>query len=117
MESLSIWTGGSSASWFDAKKLEKARCLLKCERKANFTQSAIDKGWWYLAAVDVARYGGNDTSVFVFKIKPRENGWIKEVVYTENITKMNLLTQAARVKQLVQDYHPKELVIDGNGVR
>lgn len=29
---------------------------------------------------------------------------------------MNLLAQAARVKQLVQDYHPKELVIDGNGV-
>ena len=40
-ESMSIWTGGSSDSWFNAKKLEKSRALLNCERKFNLTQNEI----------------------------------------------------------------------------
>ena len=66
---------------------------------------------------DVARYGENDTSIFIFKVKPRENGWRKEVVFTQNLTKMNLLAQAAYIKELVKEYRPKEVVIDGNGVK
>ena len=116
-ESMSIWTGGSSESWFNAKKLEKSRALLNCERKFNLTQSEINnKGWFYLISIDVARYGENDTSIFVFKVKPKDDGWRKEVVYTENLTKMNLLAQAAHIKGLVKEYKPREVVIDGNGV-
>ena len=64
---MSIWTGGSSESWFNAKKLEKSRALLSCERKFNLTQSEINnKGWFYLISIDVARYGENDTSIFIF---------------------------------------------------
>ena len=115
---MSIWTGGSSESWFNAKKLEKSRALLNCERKFNLTQEQVqNKNWFYIISIDVARYGENDTSIFVFKVKPRENGWRKEVVYTENLTKMNLLAQAAYIKKLVKEYRPKEVVIDGNGVR
>lgn len=115
-ESMSIWTGGSSDSWFNAKKLEKSRALLTCERKYNLTVNEINKGWFYLISIDVARYGENDTSIFVFKVKPKDGGWRKEVVYTENLTKMNLLAQAAHIKGLVKEYRPKEVVIDGNGV-
>ena len=116
-ESMSIWTGGSSESWFNAKKLEKSRALLNCERKFNLTQSEINnKGWFYLISIDVARYGENDTSIFIFKVKPKDDGWRKEVVYTENLTKMNLLAQAAHIKGLVKEYKPREVVIDGNGV-
>ena len=51
-ESCSIWTGGSSDSWFNAKKLEKSRALLNCERKFNLTQEQIaNKGWFYLMSV------------------------------------------------------------------
>lgn len=116
-ESCSIWTGGSSDSWFNAKKLEKSRALLHCERKYNLTQDQVNKGWFYLMAIDVARYGENDTSIFVFKVKPRDGGWRKEVVFTQNLTKMNLLAQAAHIKGLVKEYRPKEVVIDGNGVK
>lgn len=115
-ESMSIWTGGSSDSWFNAKKLEKSRALLTCERKYNLTVNETNKGWFYLISIDVARYGENDTSIFVFKVKPKDGGWRKEVVYTENLTKMNLLAQAAHIKGLVKEYRPKEVVIDGNGV-
>lgn len=114
---MSIWTGGSSDSWFNAKKLEKSRALLHCERKYNLTQEQVNKGWFYLVSIDVARYGENDTSIFVFKVKPLANGWRKEVVFTQNLTKMNLLSQAAHIKQLVKEYRPKEVVIDGNGVK
>ena len=116
-ESMSIWTGGSSDSWFNAKKLEKSRALLHCERRYNLTQDQVNKGWFYLMAIDVARYGENDTSIFVFKVKPRDGGWRKEVVFTQNLTKMNLLAQAAHIKGLVKEYRPKEVVIDGNGVK
>ena len=116
-ESMSIWTGGSSESWFNAKKLEKSRALLNCERKYNLTIDDINnKGWFYLMSIDVARYGENDTSIFIFKVKPRDNGWRKEAVFTENLTKMNLLSQAAHIKALVREYRPQEVVIDGNGV-
>lgn len=115
-ESLSIWTGGASDSWFDAKKLNKSRTLLHCERAYNLTDTNIQNGMFYTIAIDVARYGGNDTSVFVFKVRPRNRGWKKDVVYTENITKMNLLAQAARIKELDNIYRPREIVIDGNGV-
>ena len=115
-ESMSIWTGGSSESWFNTAKLNKSRSLIYCEREYRLTQKQVDEGWFYLISVDVARYGENDTSVFVFKVRPRNDGWKKDVVYTENLTKMNLLTQAIRMKELNRIYRPKEIVIDGNGV-
>lgn len=116
-ESMSIWTGGSRESWFNPNKLIKARSLLHCERKYSLTQDQLSKGWFYLMSIDVARYGENDTSIFVFKVQPRENGWKKSVVFTQNLTKMNLLAQAAHIKRLLKEYRPKEVVIDGNGVK
>lgn len=115
-ESCSIWTGGSKESWFNPNKLIKSRSLLHCEREYNLTPAQVNAGCFYLMSADVARYGGNDTSIFVFRVRPRDNGWKKDVVYTENLTKMNLLAQAARVKELHRIYRPKEIVIDGNGV-
>ena len=106
----------TSDSWFNTNKLNKSRSLMHCERDYNLTQKQVDAGWFYLMSVDVARYGENDTSVFVFKVRPRDNGWKKDVVYTENLTKMNLLTQAARLKELNRIYRPKEIVIDGKRV-
>ena len=115
-ESMSIWTGGSKDSWFNPNKLISIRSLLHCEREYNLTVKDTAQGDFYLMSIDVARYGGNDTSIFVIKVHPRERGWKKSVVYTENITKMSLLAQAARIKKLRRKYQPKEIVIDGNGV-
>ena len=113
-ESCSIWTGGSKDSWFNPNKLIRSRSLLNCEREYNIRN--VDAGQFYVMSIDVARYGANDSSVFVIKVRPRDNGWKKDVVYTENLTKMNLLHQAARIKELNKLYRPKEIVIDGNGV-
>ena len=64
---------------------------------------------------DVARYSAN-TAIMVVKVIPGSNNFKKNVVYTEVIHGANYITeQAPRLKKLIQLYHPKEIVIDGNG--
>lgn len=52
----------------------------------------------------------------VVKVIPKDSGWIKKVVYTENIRGMTMQEQAARIKELYNLYHPREIIIDGNGI-
>ena len=110
-ESLSIWSGNSKDAWLDSRRLNKHRCLLKCERKAV----TLPQGAFYLIGVDVARYGAN-TAIMVIKVLPGEQRFRKNVVYTEIIHGENYITeQAPRLKKLIELYNPREIVIDGNG--
>ena len=112
-ENLSIWTGNSEEAWLDSRRLNKHRSLLKCERQACFSSNYPDA--WYLIAVDVGRYSAN-TAVMVIKVLPNFQRFRKNVVYTEVINGANYITeQAPRLKKLVSLYHPREIVIDGNG--
>lgn len=111
-ESMSIWTGGSKDSWFNPNKLIRCRKLLNCERKA----AKLRPNEWYMVSIDVARYGENDTSIFVFKVRENDANWHKSIVYIENITKMSLPNQATRIKEINELYHPREIVIDANGI-
>lgn len=113
-ESASIWTGSSNDSWFNPNKLIRARNLLHTERK--FMPNANNPDLFYIIAVDVARYGGNDSSIEVIKVFPHNGAWKKKVVYMENITKTSFPVQAGRIKQLIQAFNPREVVIDGNGL-
>lgn len=111
-ESLSIWSGNSKDAWLDSRRLNKHRSLLKCERKAS---ENLPQGAFYLIGVDVARYGAN-TAVMVVKVLPGPQRFKKNVVYTEVIHGENYITvQAPRIKKLIDLYHPKEIIIDGNG--
>jgi len=38
-ESLSIWAGSSKDAWLDSRKLNRYRSLLKCERKATYSNN------------------------------------------------------------------------------
>ena len=112
-ESLSIWTGNNKDAWLDSRRLNKRRTLLKCERKAQ--QNPANPKTFYVIGVDVARYSAN-TAVMVIKVIPNDNGFRKNIVYTEVIHGANYITeQAPRLKKLIQLYNPKEIVIDGNG--
>lgn len=113
-ESASIWTGSSSDSWFNPNKLIRSRSLMHCERESRPTAKCPNM--FYILAIDVARYGGNDSSIAVIKVFPNDSAWRKNVVYMENITKTSLPAQASRIKELIKRYNPKEVVIDGNGV-
>ena len=112
-ESLSIWSGNSSDAWLDSKRLNKHRNLLKCERKAQ--ENPTNKNTYYQIGIDVARYGAN-TAIMVGKIIPNETGFKKNIVYTEIIHGENFISdQAPRIKKLIQLFHPREVVMDGNG--
>lgn len=64
---------------------------------------------------DVARYAAN-TAIMVIKVLPNAQGFKKNIVYTEVIHGANYITdQAPRLKKLIALYHPREIVIDGNG--
>lgn len=112
-ESLSIWTGNSKEAWLDSRYLSKRRSLLKCERKAYYSDTCPDA--WYLIGIDVARYSAN-TAIMVIKVLPNSQRYKKHVVYTEVINGANFITeQAPRIKKLIELYNPREVVIDGNG--
>ena len=112
-ESLSIWSGNSSDAWLDSKRLNKHRNLLKCERKAQ--ENPANPNTYYQIGIDVARYGAN-TAIMVGKIIPNDNGFRKNIVYTEIIHGENFISdQAPRIKKLIQLFHPREVVMDGNG--
>lgn len=112
-ELASIWTGANKDSWFSSEKLLRTRKILKYEKESHIP---IGSDAFYIIGVDVARYGGNDSSIMVVKVIPREKLWLKKVVYTENLHKMPLQDQAVRIKQLYYKFMPREIIVDGNGV-
>lgn len=112
-ELASIWTGANRDSWFNSEKLLRIRKILKYEKESHIP---IGSDAFYIIGVDVARYGGNDSSIMVVKVIPREKLWLKKVVYTENLHKMPLQDQAVRIKQLYYKFMPREIIVDGNGV-
>ena len=112
-ESLSIWTGNNADAWLNSKRLTKLRTLLKCERKAQ--ENLPNPNTFYEIGVDVGRYNAN-TAIMVIKVLPQQDGFKKNVIYTEVIHGANYITeQAPRIKKLIELYHPREVVIDGNG--
>ena len=113
-ENLSIWTGNSKEAWLDSRRLNRRRTLLKCERKAQ--ENPTNPNTFYIVSADIARYSAN-TAIMVVKVIPSTDGSFKKnVIYTEVIHGANYITeQAPRLKELIELYKPREIVIDGNG--
>ena len=110
-ESMSIWTGSSKDSWFNIERLIKSRSLLSAELEGK----VLTEGFYEISA-DIARTGYNDSCFMVIKVVPQANAWKKKVVYTENLHQVDFADQAIRLKQLAKLYHPREIIIDGNGI-
>lgn len=112
-ESLSIWSGNNKDAWLDSRKLNRYRKLLKCERKAQ--ENSQNKNIFYEMACDIGRYNAN-TAIMIAKVIPQPERFQKNIVYTEVIHGANYITeQAPRIKELIDLYNPREVVIDGNG--
>lgn len=112
-EYMSIWSGSSSESWVDCDKLAKYRKLLKVERKAEFRKDSPDQ--FYIISIDVGRYDAN-TVACVFRVNPQDLWFKKSLVYIEVMHDVKFSEQAIRIKQLNNDFQPREIVIDGNGL-
>ena len=119
-EYLSIWSGGSSESWVNSETLLKHRSIVNVElRKQNITTSqnvGVNHEQFYILSVDVARLRA-ETTICVFKVLPSVTGFTKKLVNLEVLPeKLHFEHQAARIKEMIVAYQPKEVVIDGNGL-
>lgn len=112
-EYLSIWTGASSDSWINTDRLDKHRTLITAEKRA-YPQRLGAEGF-YLIACDVGRLNAN-TAVMIYRVNPQDTYFKKTLVWTQVLYDMRFNEQAAYIKRLNQLYHPKEIVIDGNGL-
>lgn len=117
-EYMSIWTGGSADSWVTTDILDKHRVVVNTEMKMNTNVQKVgyNPEQFYILSVDVGRLGC-DTVCCVFKVLPNINGFVKKLVNLEVFpSKLHFEHQAARIKEMVEAYKPREVVIDGNGL-
>lgn len=111
---MSIWTGQSKDSWFNNKMLIRSRNMLTYETESSL-QLNRNSEMFYVVGVDVGRYGANSVIV-VLKVEPRAKAWKKKLVYIEVIHGENFLFQVPKIKRVIKNFNPREIVIDGNGL-
>jgi hypothetical protein len=113
-EYLSVWTGGSSDSWFDYDRIAKYRKIVNPENKAIFSKGNQDA--FYILSVDVARMGDAQSVVCVFKVLPRDTYYLKKLVNIKVLTEMHFGDQALELKRMINYYSASKIIVDGNGL-
>lgn len=67
-------------------------------------------------ACDIGRYQAN-SAITIMKVFPSKTGaWKKKLVYIEVLSGKSLIDQASEIKEIIERFHPREVVIDGNGL-
>lgn len=111
----SVWSGSSENSLVDLETFRKARVLAHAEEKA-----VSDKQIEYVLAYDVARSEGNanaQSALVVIKLIPKGNGeYSKHVVNIYTFEGSHFREQALFLKQKVNDFRARILVVDANGL-
>ncbi|TVX86066.1 DNA-packaging protein [Paenibacillus agilis] len=111
----SIWSGSSENSLVDLETFRKARVLNHAEEKA-----VNDKNIEYVLAYDVARSEGNanaQSALVVIKLSPKGDGtYSKHVVNIYTFEGTHFREQALFLKQKVNDFRARILVVDANGL-
>lgn len=112
------WLGGSDESWFKYDKLQKYRKIKNPEKQQKYVG---DSNVFYLLSVDVARIVGKDQSVIcVFRVNIHDGRYYATLVNIEVIGKTDATktfdAQVLTIKQYIERYNPREVVIDINGL-
>lgn len=109
-EYMSVWTGGSEDSYYSYTQISKCRNLIRPEfkREDNF------KGF-YVMAVDVARFEGDQTVAMIFKVYTEGERYKIHLVNIRILNGTHFRDQAAMIKQYDLDYDFKAIVLDING--
>ena len=115
-EYMSIWSGSSNESWFNYDKLSKYRKIKNPEthflNRPNSTQ-------FYILSVDVGRLN-DQTVVCVFRVNVVQGKYLATLVnlYVLGRTAETkpFSVQAADLKEIIQRFNPREVVIDTNGL-
>lgn len=109
-EYMSVWTGGSEDSYYSYTQITKCRNLIRPE----FKKEKDFKGF-YVCAVDVARFEGDQTVAMVFKVYTEGERYKIHLVNIKILNGTHFRDQAAMLKQLDLDFDFKAIVMDING--
>lgn len=111
----SVWSGSSENSLVDLETFRKSRVLKDAEEKA-----VSDKTIEYALSYDVARSEGNanaQSALVVIKLIPKGDGtYSKHVVNIYTFEGTHFREQALFLKQKVNDFRARILVVDANGL-
>ncbi|WP_291566954.1 MULTISPECIES: hypothetical protein [unclassified Clostridium] len=111
----SIYTGSNSDNLVSEDKLNKSR-IVKCAEWEHCNDDNVE----YVLAYDVAREEGNAnalSALIVIKLTPKDDGtYIKEIVNVFSMEGTHDTIQAKFLKQKVNEFKAKILVIDANGL-
>lgn len=111
----SKWSGSSKNSLIDLESFRQSRVIKQAEDKA-----VNDRNIEYVLAYDVARSEGSQnaqSALIVLKLTPRGDGtYSKHVVNIYTFEGSHFREQALFLKQKVNDFRARILVIDGNGL-
>ena len=109
-EYYSVWTGGSEDSYYSYTQITKCRTLVRPEFKR-------EEGFngFYVCAVDVARFEGDQTVAEVFKVFTTGERYKIHLVNIKLLNGTHFRDQAAMVKQMDNDFDFKAIVMDING--
>ena len=116
-EYMSIWSGSSEESWFNFDKMQKYRKIKNPEMHAK---DRPNLNQFYLISVDVGRLN-DQTVACVFRVNIDGTGkhWATlvniKVLARAKETK-TFTQQAIDIKKIINDFKPKEVVIDTNGL-
>ena len=109
-EYMSVWTGGSEDSYYSYTQISKCRNLIRPE----FKREKDFKGF-YVCAVDVARFEGDQTVAMVFKVYTEGERYKIHLVNIKILNGTHFRDQAAMLKQLDLEFDFKAIVMDING--
>lgn len=111
----SKWSGSSENSLVDLETFRKSRVLKNAEEKA-----VSDRNIEYVLCYDVARSEGNQnaqSALVVIKLIPKGDGtYSKHVVNIYTFEGSHFREQALFLKQKVNDFRARILVVDANGL-
>ena len=109
-EYMSVWTGGSEDSYYSYTQISKCRTLVRPEFKRQEGFSGF-----YVCAVDVARFEGDQTVAMVFKVYTEGERYKINLVNVKILNGTHFRDQSGMIKQLDLDYNFKAIVLDING--
>lgn len=110
-EYMSVWSGGSEDSYYSYELISQCRKLVRPEFKpeANF------KDGFYIMAVDVARFEGDQTVALIFKVYTVGERYKIHLVNIKLMNSTHFKDQAIYIKQMDNLFDFKAIVIDING--
>lgn len=110
-EYMSVWSGGSEDSYYSYELISQCRKLVRPEfkREVGFTDG------FYVMAIDVARFEGDQTVAMIFKVYTTGERYKIHLVNIKLMNSTHYKDQAVYIKQMDNLFDFKAIVIDING--